>query len=420
MAATDPVQSIVEATHEHAVLSDLDMTLRRLAALPPSNGTPYLTALLDWQPDGSAPFQRQAQVLARDAANAIIADQEKRSAALESLTADVEGITKAIQEDIDPATRGIFAVGNGGQGVLHVEPLGVPVETSVTAGPIPMLKRLAQMVEDYPLHALLQSDQDTAILSFVTEDVVSETVTVRGSLYPRRQKSGGLSQRRYKARADERVQAFAKAVAAETQKALEETGCRRLVLAASEVMEPALLNAFHQSVTDKVIGSIRIDIDAPFDEVLAKARPLAVDFERRREAAQVEEVLNALSTGNAVAGTVDVLNALRNGQVHRLIMTRVYSQPGWIDPEMQLFGIGDPPAEHPAGGDITNLLSVPLEEEMIRQAVQSGSQIEIVKGTLGVDANADIPAAGQSAPRKETVQPLDDLGGVAAMLRFAI
>ncbi len=420
MAATDPVQSIVESSHEHPVLSDLDGSLRRLAALPPSGETPYLTVYLDWRPDGERPHLRQSVTEAANAAAAIVASEEKRSASLQSLESDIDAITDALKRELDPSAQGVLVVSNSGQGVFEMEQLGVPVETSVAVGPIPALKRLAQLVEDYPLHALLQADQDTAILSFISEDLVSGSVTVKGSLYPRKQASGGLSQRRYQARADERVQAFAKSVAEEVRRALDETGCRRLILAVSEVMEPALREAFHQTVTEKVIGSFRIDIDAPFNEALEKGRPIGVDFERRREAEQVANLLDAIPAGNGVGGTVDVLTALRNGQVHRLIMTRRYEEQGWIDPAMQVFGLGDLPADHPAGGDLGAIVAVQLEEEMIRQAVQSGSQIEIVKGNLPIDAETEIPNAGQDAPRKDAVQPLDELGGVGAVLRFAV
>ena len=96
MAATDPVRSIREATSDHPVISDLDAALQRLAALPPSAETPYLTAYLDWRPDGDTPRLRQSLTEAANAAAAILAEQEKRSASLASLNADVEAITTAI------------------------------------------------------------------------------------------------------------------------------------------------------------------------------------------------------------------------------------------------------------------------------------------------------------------------------------
>jgi hypothetical protein len=420
MSATDPVRQIRTESFDHPVLTDLDHTLRRLAALQPSTGTPYLTGALDWRPDGDNPSVRQAVTEARRIVEQAIAEQDKRSAALESLSTDLEDITAKVQETLDPAAQGVFIVANSGLGVLEVEPLGLPVETSVQLGPIPALKTLAQLVEDFPLHAILQADQHLAVLSFVTEDLVSEEVSVRSSDWPRRQSTGGWSQRRLQTRADERVQASAKTIADETRRALEETGARRLILSASEVMRPALMDAFHDTVKEKIIGDIRVDIDAPFSDVLDLARPVKKAFERQREAEQVAELEDALPNGRAVAGTIDVLTALRNGQVSRVLMTRRFHEDGWIDFGMQVFGIGEPPAEHPAGGNLSDIVDVALEEEIIRQVITTGAQIEIVKGALPVDKDAPIPDPGSDAPRAKAAQALDALGGVAAMLRFAI
>src|SRR3954465_8503546 len=52
---TDPVQQIREVEHDTPLAMDLNATLARLAALPPSTEAPYLTVSLDWRPEGSAP-----------------------------------------------------------------------------------------------------------------------------------------------------------------------------------------------------------------------------------------------------------------------------------------------------------------------------------------------------------------------------
>ena len=420
MSATDPVRNVTRTSEDHPVLTDIDESLKRHAAYPPSPEVPYLTASLDWMPEGNAPAVRQATTKARDLVEAEIDEYEKRSPARASLREDVETVTERLGS-LDSAAKGVYVVANSSIDILDVEPLGLPIETKVTVAPIPALKRLAQMVEDYPMYAILQVDQQLAQLSFVSEEMVPGTMSVESSDWPRKQASGGWSQRRYQARADERVQASAKRIAEEVRKALDETGVRRMILSASDVMRPALMDEFHQTVSDKIIGDIRIDIDAPFQEVLELSIPVKKEFERKRELEQVEEFKNALhSSGLGAGGAVDVLNALRNGQVRRLLMTRQYEQMGWMDYTMSIGGVGDPPATHPAGGKVEDMVAVPLEEEMIRQAVLQDAEIEIVKGSVGVDPTADVPAAGQDAPRNEAGTALDEFGGVAAVLRFAI
>ena len=420
MAATDPVRNVQRERQDHEVLTDIAESLKRHAAYPPSTEVPYVTASLDWMPEGNAPAVRQATIKARDLVEAAIAEYEKRSPQRASLREDVEAVTEQLGS-LDSAAKGVYVVANSSIDILDVEPLGLPIETKVTVAPIPALKRLAQMVEDYPVYAILQVDQQLALMSFVSEELVAGTVSVQSSDYPRKQASGGWSQRRYQARADERVQASAKRIAEEVRKALDETGVRRMILSASDVMRPALMDEFHQTVTDKIIGDIRIDIDAPFEEVLELSVPVKKEFERKRELEQVEEFQNALhSAGLGAAGSTDVLNALRNGQVRRLLMTRQYEQMGWMDYTMNIGGVGDPPSSHPAGGNVDDIVAVPLEEEMIRQAILQDAEIEIVKGSVGVDPDADVPEAGQAVPRNEAGSVLDEFGGVVALLRFAL
>jgi hypothetical protein len=80
------------------------------------------------------------------------------------------------------------------------------------------------------------------------------------------------------------------------------------------------------------------------------------------------------------------------------------------------------PSEHPVGGDPVDLTPVALEEEMIRLALQTGATVQIVHTAVPVRTAEDeeIPQAGSAQPRTEAAFALDHLGGVGALLRFAI
>jgi hypothetical protein len=67
---------------------------------------------------------------------------------------------------------------------------------------------------------------------------------------------------------------------------------------------------------------------------------------------------------------------------------------------------------------------VSMPDELVRLAVQSSAAVETVRSAVPVTAEeeADIPDAhadGQM-PRSKAATMLDDLGGVAAILRFAL
>lgn len=419
MAATDPVKSIRTEEHDSPIAVDLPLALKRLGALPPNPASHYLTVTLDWRPQGDEPQLRPAQIEAETLIKEIIDPLPFRSEAARGLNADLERISAYLSNELDPAAQGVVIVANAAADVFETVPLGLPIPTSVTYAPIPALNRLARVIEDNPLYAILVLDQQQAVLSFVMADVLTETVTVKGSDWPRHQQTGGWSQRRLQARANERVEAFARTVAEETKRALDETGVRRLILSADEVSGPPLMDAFHETVKEKIIGEFRTDLDLPFHEHLTAAQPIADAYERKREAEAVEAVRDAVGSGNrGAAGAEAVLEALQNGQVYRLVMVGRYQQPGWADYAMPAYGVGDPPSTHPAGGDVANIVPVALEEEMIRQAIVTDAQIEIVAGRLPVGDGEPVPEGGTPPPRSEASDQLEELGGVAALLRW--
>ena len=64
-----------------------------------------------------------------------------------------------------------------------------------------------RLVEDNPVYVVLLADQEEARLDFISYGRLSRQSTLESSLYPVKQQQGGWSQRRYQARADERIEA---------------------------------------------------------------------------------------------------------------------------------------------------------------------------------------------------------------------
>jgi hypothetical protein len=347
-APTDPVKKIREESHEAAVDTDLSAALLTLAQLPPSTETPYATVTLDWYPEGG---KRTSPVEAWNEIKEEVWQFHFRSAEGISAENDRLRIGEYLADEIDKTARGAVIVSNSGAGAFEAVTFGMSIPTTTNLGPIPYLKEFTRLVEDNPTYAVLVLDQDQADLSIVSADVLSDSLSVTGSKYPRHQKSGGLNQQRYQNRANERVDAFIKTVADEVQKTLEQTGVRRLVIGSDEVNGSLFQQAAHDTLKEKIVGTFRIDISAAnFDKILELAGPIATEYERTRESQAVDAVSDAVGSGNkGAAGSIDILKALEQGQVYRLVMSGDYSEMGWADYTMPIYGIGDPPKEHPAG-----------------------------------------------------------------------
>lgn len=442
---TDPVQAIRRYTHNTPHDLDVWRTMLDLAALPPSTEAPYLTLSLDWRPAGDdpgripaaepRPSERRAsrndegvsrrpsrQQIERELA-ALVATHAPRGAAFDSVSADVERISDYLDNDLDPAAQGVFIVACSATGVFMPLVLGLPLPTRLVAAPTPALGVLARLVDDHPTYAILLADQHTATLSLIMQATRGHSLGLESTGYPRKQQQGGWSQRRFQARADERVEAFARVIADEVHKALDEASVTMLVVAGDEVITSALDAAFHPSVTGRIVDTIRLDIGASEGDIIAATLPIVERAEREREVEAIEALQDGIGAGGlGVGGVAETLTALQGGQVATLVIVDDLAAPGWADYVMPLYGVGEVPAEHPAGGNPADIIPVALEEEMIRLAIQTGATSQIVHTAVpvGSAANAEIPEAGSAPPRTEAARALDDLGGVGALLRFTV
>jgi len=407
--ATEPIRRVREQSHETALDLDIRAMLRHLAALPPSIDAPYVTVALDWQPDGGdpgraatpeirpserrstrpepGPSRRPSRQLMERELEVLLADHGPRGAAFDSLSADAERIATYLDEELDPSAQGVFIVACDALGVFEPLALGLPVPTRVAVGPAPALSALAWLDDDHPTYAVLLADQHEATLSLITQATLDQSVALDSSEYPRKQQQGGWSQRRFQARADERVAAFARGIAEETRQALDEAEVGMLIVAGDEVITSALDPAFHQTVTDRIVGVLRLDIGATQEEIVAAAMPLVAQAERDRETEAVAALEDGLGgDGAAAVGPDDTLTALQAGQAATLVLVDDFSGQGWADYALPLHGVGDVPAEHPAGGDPSQIVPVALEDELIRLAISTGAEVQIVHSTSPIRA----------------------------------
>lgn len=397
--ATDPVERIRSEERDTPFSVNLRQKLQDLAHLEPSPEHKYVTAYIDWRPGGESPGSRPGRTLLDNAISQWRRDLRDAGESTSGFDADVERITNFIDDGIDPAVHGIFVLANDELGVFEAVMLAMPMETDLHVGPTPKLRTLMAIVEDFPRFALLQADQHDANLYVINRASPQSETSLESNEYPRRHQQGGWSQRRFEARAEERVQHFARAVAEETRKLIDEEQLEMLIVSASDVFKSALDDEFHQTVKEKIVGELSLDGNAAEHEIIEAAQEVAEQAERNREMESILRLEDAIGAGNqGASGPADVLRALANGQVSKLLMADDFEGTGWADFTLNLFGIGNVPTSHPTGGEIGNLASINVAEEMVRLALATGAQVEIVPGA--------------SAAR------LHEHGGVGALLRY--
>jgi hypothetical protein len=397
--ATDPIRGMTVEEFDTGFSSNLGATLRELAELPPMLGAPYLTVYLSWRPEGESPGRRAAPIILERELGRLRKRYEDELDALASFDADAERITAFLQNDLSPAVQGVIIVANHAAGVFEHVVLAIETPTVVSAAPTPALLELARIVEDNPRYAVLLADQLEATLSVFNRASRGQAVTIEGDDYPRKQKQGGWSQRRYQARADERVAHFARFVAEETRRALDEYNVDMLIVAGGEVITSALSPEFHQTVKKRIVATIPMDIRASEQDILAATMPIIASAEHARERASIQRHLDAIGQGGlGVKGVEAVLPALQERRAGLTLMTREFEAVGWADYRLNVFGVGPVPTTHPAGGDVYDIVTVNLPEELVRLTIVTGAEGEIIA--------------------RERAAELDALGGIGAVLRF--
>ena len=340
--ATDPVRGIRRRHIGHAFKLGLDGAIARLADLPPEKETPYLTAKVNWEPEGTQPGRqpgeepikasqrrqrapgdnsepfRPARIELESAGDEILAGFEERTPARDSVEADLKRIQEYLGSELDMAASGAIIVANHGAGVFQTVTLALPVETTLNIGPMPSLRALVRVAEDNEPYAVLRADQHESTLTFFVQNRPIDELVVRATDYPRRQATGGWSQRRLQQRADERIEAVAREVAEQTRSALKETGVDRLIVAGSEVMTSALDAVWHDEVREVILDTIRVAPDASLHDIAEQVQPILKADERGRELDAVEQAEAAIGMQElGRSGAQAVAAALALGQVEK-------------------------------------------------------------------------------------------------------
>ncbi|MCC6313255.1 MAG: host attachment protein [Thermomicrobiales bacterium] len=426
--ATDPVRQVEATVFPGETTAELQRLARRLAELPPSPAEPYLTVGIDLRAYGPAAGHRLGLERFERDAEALLKKLDAHSVARLSATTDLTWIIERVGQ-ARVGSEGMFAFACAGRNVFEAAAVPVPVPERLSLGPTPELFDLVRMIEDWPPYAVLVADQQLGVLLLVTGAGPDLRVEVGASDFPRHQHQGGWSQDRFQRRAGEREDAFARELAGQARRLVEERRIEMLVLAASEPMRTAILDALHESVSKLLVGELHhiVEHGRNYDElnpntVIKLADPIVRRAERAREAEVARKVRDGAGPGDrSVTGPVDTLTALQTGQVMTLVLNDDASVAGWADFTLGLYGVGTVPAVHPAGGNPANLVAVNLVQEAVRLALQFDADVEVIKtDPTSEEGHGRERVVTATRPRADAAKSMDEFGGIGAVLRFTL
>lgn len=268
--------------------------------------------------------------------------------------------------------------------------LSVAPPRRVWLGAAPYLRPLAELQEEYEDFVFVVADASAAEIHLVASATPALHERIRGDV-KNRVKKGGWSQKRYARRRTNELQHYAKEVAADVVKLVEEHHLRRIVLLGHDEALRAIEAEFPDAAAAKVVGRKSTDIDQPVDDLVDEAYELFFAQERSEERALWQRIRDEyFSDGLAAVGPEDTWNAAAVGQVNELIVHRDAKLNARRCRACENLSVGETDKCRYCGK--SDVFPVDLVDAFVRQCEQTSAAVEFVDRIDGLAEVGDVAA----------------------------
>ena len=379
--------------------------LDRLAAFEPAP-YPVVSLYLNTQPGPTGRDQFQTFVRKEFAARS--RTYPPNSPERECLEKDLERISRYLQEELQPAANGVAIFACSAGELFETVQLTAPIDQHwLYIADRPHLYPLARVDSQFPRYAAVLADTNSArILVFATGELVGQT-EIQG-VKTRRTMQGGWSQARYQRHIGNFHLQHVKEVVEALDQIVRREAIEHIVLAGDEVITPLLRDQMPKHLAERVVEQVRLDKDAPLDEVIKTSFEAMTRMREQTEREKVEAAIGAYRAGGlGVVGPEETLEALVKGQVEELLVSadirEIQGVTGGVEAALAMANdaaTAEPAIEATAAGEAADAPqeSVRLADELVTKAAQTSARITFVQDR----------------------ELLADYGGVAALLRFRI
>lgn len=245
---------------------------------------------------------------------------------------DISKIESYIVTNKKVFKRGLVILSSQARKFWREYHLAVPFKNEIIVDTTPYVKPLLDILDNYQRSAILLVDRESARLFLVHLGEIEEYAEVHSDDVPGRHKKGGwfsLAEKSYERHIDYHVSLHLKDVLRELEAFLSKEYVGRLVIGGSEEAVTKVKAMLPQGIAEKVIGTFQAEMLASSKEVMKKVEPLLHEYEKRKETDDIEELITkALKNENAVLGVENVLNAMQEGRVMKLILLKDFKQSG--------------------------------------------------------------------------------------------
>ncbi len=272
--------------------------------------------------------------------------------------------------------------------------LAVPLKNEIIVDNTPYIKPLLDIIDNYQRYAILLVGKESARLFLVHLGEIEEYTEVHSADVPGKHKKGGwfsLSEKSYERHTDYHVALHLKDVLKQLDSFLSGEYVGRIIVGGSEEAITKVKGMLLQTVADKMIGTFQAEMFANSKEILKKVEPILQSFETKKEAETINDLITkALKNENAVIGIENVLNALQEGRIMKLIVLKDYKQSGLSCKKCESLTIQDISSCPYCKGDMQKANYI--VDLLAQKAVQHGALVEVVSQNKKLQESGSIGA----------------------------
>lgn len=229
--------------------------------------------------------------------------------------------------------KGLALLSSEGNAFWKEYNINVPVKNELIVDKTPHTKPLMDILDNYQRYAVLLVDKESARIFTVHLGEIVEYGEIHTPDIPGKHKKGGwfaLSQNHYERHIDYHIGMHLKDVVEKVDSFLSGEYIGRLIIGGSDEAVSMVKGMLHKTVLDKVIGTAKAEMFAKSDEVLRRVDPIVSAYEKKKEEETVESLIaKGLKNENAVLGLDNVVNALQEQRVMKLVFAKDYKASGY-------------------------------------------------------------------------------------------
>lgn len=252
--------------------------------------------------------------------------------ALKRVSGDLEKIESYVLSNKRIFKKGLAILSSREKDFWREFHVAVALKNEIVVDNTPYIKPLLDILDNYRRYAILLVGKESARLFLVHLGEIEEYTEVSSADVPGKHKKGGwfsLSEKSYERHTDYHVELHLKDVLKELDSFLSGEYVDRLIIGGSEEAVIKVKAMLPQTIAAKIIGSFQAEMFANTKDVLEKVEPVLRTFEEKKETDTIDALLTmAMKNENAVIGIENVLNALQEGRVMRLVMLKDYKNTG--------------------------------------------------------------------------------------------